>query len=91
MQHSNLPGKPAAGVFLQGKRQLHKQSRTTTTSMTNLDRETQKIQKRLVKPQVTRLKHKWSKKKKNVHARRNRRTSNACCIKAIIQPVTKIV
>jgi hypothetical protein len=49
MQHSNLPGKPAVGVFLQGKRQLHKQSRTTTTSMTNLDRETQKIQKRLAK------------------------------------------
>jgi hypothetical protein len=23
-QHSNLPGKPAAEVFLQGKRQLHK-------------------------------------------------------------------
>jgi hypothetical protein len=39
------------GVFLQGKRQLHKPSRTTTTtttttSMTNLnDRETQKFRK----------------------------------------------
>jgi hypothetical protein len=32
--------------------------------MTNLDRETQKIQKRLAKPQVARLKHKWSKKKR---------------------------
>jgi hypothetical protein len=63
MQHSNLPGTPAAGVFLQGKRQLHKQSRTTTTSMTNLDRETQKIQKRLAKPQAARLKHKWNKQK----------------------------
>jgi hypothetical protein len=58
MQHSNLPGKPVAEIFLQGKRQLHKQSRTTTTSMTSLDRETQKIQKRLAKPQVARLKHK---------------------------------
>jgi len=32
--------------------------------MTNLNRETQKIQKRLAKPQAARLKHKWSKKKK---------------------------
>jgi hypothetical protein len=63
MQRSNLPGKPAAGVFLQGKRQLRKQSRTTTTSMTNLDRETQKIQKRLAKVQMARVKHKWSKRK----------------------------
>jgi len=23
IRHSNLPGKPAAGVFLQGKRQLY--------------------------------------------------------------------
>jgi hypothetical protein len=55
--------KPAAGVFLQGKRQLHKQSKTTTMSMIKLDRETQKIQKRLAKPLVARLKYKWSKKK----------------------------
>jgi hypothetical protein len=66
MQHSNLPGKPAAGIFLQGERQLHKLFKTTTTSMTNLDRETQKIQKRFAKPQVARLKHKWSKKKKKI-------------------------
>jgi hypothetical protein len=52
MQHGKLPGKPAAGVFLQGKRQLHKPPKITTMSMTNLDREIQKIQKRLAKPQV---------------------------------------
>jgi len=64
MRHSNLPGKPAARVFLQdGKRQLHKQSRTSI--QTNLDREIQKIQERLAKPPGSeRLKHKWSKKKK---------------------------
>jgi hypothetical protein len=39
------------------------QSRTSTTSMTNLVRETQKIRQRLAKPLVARLKYKWSKKK----------------------------
>jgi hypothetical protein len=64
MPHSNLPGKTAAGVFLRGKRRLHKQSRTTTTSITNIWIEKhKKIQKRLAKPQVARLKHKWNKKK----------------------------
>jgi len=32
--------------------------------MTNLDKETQKIQKRLAKPPIARLKYKWSKKEK---------------------------
>jgi len=62
-QHSNLHGKPAAGVFQQGKRQLHKPFRTTT-SMTNLDREAQKIQKRPAKP-LARLKYKWKVQKKS--------------------------
>jgi len=38
--------------------------------MTNLNRETQKIQKRLAKPQAARLKHKWSKKKKKKKRKR---------------------
>jgi hypothetical protein len=33
--------------------------------MTNLDREAQEIQKPLAKPQIARLKHKWSKKERN--------------------------
>ncbi|KAH0946535.1 hypothetical protein HN011_011090 [Eciton burchellii] len=61
----NATQQPTAGVFLRGKRQLHKPSRTTTTSITNLDRETQKIQKRLAKPLIARLKNKWNKKKKS--------------------------
>jgi hypothetical protein len=36
--------------------------------MTNLDRETQKIQRRLAKPLVARLKYKWSRKKKKLIA-----------------------
>jgi hypothetical protein len=44
-QHSNLPGKSAAGIFLQGKRQLHKLNypEQKQKAITNLDRETQKI------------------------------------------------
>jgi hypothetical protein len=44
-QHSNLPGKPAAEVFLQGKRQLHKLNyrEQKQKAIINLDRETQKI------------------------------------------------
>jgi hypothetical protein len=60
-QHSNLPGKPAAGVFLQDKYQLHELKQR---AITNLNRETQKIQQRLAKPLVARLKYKWSLKKK---------------------------
>ncbi|KAH0946015.1 hypothetical protein HN011_009928, partial [Eciton burchellii] len=45
---SQQPSWETKRLFLQGKRQLHKPSRT---SITNLDRETQKIQKnRLAKP-----------------------------------------
>jgi len=72
----------AAGVFLQGKRQLHKSSRTTTT---NLDRETQKIQKRLAKPLLARLKSKWSEKKPSSRSR-----SSAKIRASIFEPASRL-
>jgi len=56
--------------------QLHKTSRTTT-SMTNLYRGTQKIQKRLAKPLVARLKwsKKWSKWSTNGVKRKKKKAS----------------